>query len=490
MKYQNNKDLAEAQYYLKMLDDFCKSGQVKIPDSTGTAMPWNLKEDPLKDYLIHLFTLKVTIEETGEEVQKFVRQVVNSKIKSKVFYDSVGKFIVECVHHMRFQRQRAWTESHRADDVLDWAPFKRMDEQVWLPLLDQLEQEHAEDGFDKPFFLKLMTGDGASKPENWERLVRDWKVCIDHQVLNKLKDFISLRQNNFETGLVRMMDQITRNMKTKDVSEQRAVQAWELMTNGWTETEFERRLNQVKIQDKYPEIKEIVAKMGRVADANGKDRLTIASGVEMKMEHSAGSDIEGITVGDDLNSLLPLELAQYSDEDMEGLFIYKYRTRRLHLSQYVWHARKDILNTHLSAGRNGRRSGARLLPDRFLRQYPCHRPDGEAQGRAPEENRNHYDGISRSRCSSVRRRWTGAYRARHPAAAYHNPPSIYRRRNIGKEDDDPDVRPSRQRRTPLRECRCALDYRLPDSRSATAAVVEIPGIQGDGYPILWHPHRA
>lgn len=90
MKYQNNKDLAEAQYYLKMLDDFCKSGQVKIPDPTGIAMPWNLKEDPLKDYLIHLFTLKVTIEETGEEVQKFVRQVVNSKIKSKVFYDSVG----------------------------------------------------------------------------------------------------------------------------------------------------------------------------------------------------------------------------------------------------------------------------------------------------------------------------------------------------------------------------------------------------------------
>lgn len=131
-----------------------------------------------------------------------------------------------------------------------------------------------------------------------------------------------------------MMDQITRNMKTKGVSEQRAVQAWELMTNGWTETEFERRLNQVKIQDKYPEIKEIVAKMGRVADANGKDRLTIASGVEMKMEHSAGSDIEGITVGDDLNSLLPLELAQYSDEDMEGLFIYKYRTRRLQTFRY------------------------------------------------------------------------------------------------------------------------------------------------------------
>ena len=333
MNYQTNKDLAEAQYYLKMLDEFCKTGQVVIPEPSANVMPWYLKDDPLMDYLVHLFTLEVTLC-TGEKVRKFEKQVVNSKIKSKVFYDCVGKFIVECVHHMRFQRQRAWTESHRADDVLDWAPFKRMDELVWLPLLDQLEQEHEDDGFDKPFFIRLFAGDGATKNENWERLVRDWKACIERQTLSKLKNFISIRQNNFETGLVRLMDQVTRNIKTKGISEQRAVQAWELMTNGWTETEFERRLNQMKVQDRYPEIKEIVAKMGRVADANGKDRLTIASGVDMKMEHSAGSDIEGITVGDDLNSLLPLELAQYSDEDMEGLFIYKYRTRRLQTFRY------------------------------------------------------------------------------------------------------------------------------------------------------------
>ena len=333
MNYQTNKDLAEAQYYLKMLDEFCKTGQVVIPEPTGSVMPWNLKVDPLKDYLVHLFTLEVTLC-TGEKVRKFERQVVNSKIKGKVFYDCVGKFIVESVHHIRFQRQRAWTENHRADDVLDWTNFKRMDEKVWHPLLNQLAMEHEDDGFDKPFFIRLFQGDGATKNENWERLVSDWKACIERQTLQKLKDYISIRQNNFETGLIRMMDQVTRNIKTKGVSEQRAVQAWELMTNGWTETEFERRLNQMKVQDRYPEIKEIVAKMGRVADANGKDRLTIASGVDMKMEHSAGSDIEGITVGDDLNSLLPLELAQYSDEDMEGLFIYKYRTRRLQTFRY------------------------------------------------------------------------------------------------------------------------------------------------------------
>ncbi len=337
MKYQTSKDLAEAQYYLKMLDDFCKTGQVIIPDSSGNVMPWNTREDPLKDYLIHLFGSEFNTTEmpfSGEDVSKFSLQVKNSKLRAKVFYDTVGKFVVECVHHIRFQRQRAWTESHRAEDVLAWAPFKRMDEEVWRPLLDQLEEEHIQDGFDKSFFLRLFQDTGASRPENWDRLVRDWKVCIERQALAKLKDFIAIRQNNFETGLVRMMDQVTRNIKTKGVSEQRAVQAWEMMKGAWTETEFERRLNEMKIQDRYPAIQEIVAKMGRVADANGKDRLTVASGIEMKMEHSSGSDIEGITVGDDLNSLLPLELAQYSDEDMEGLFIYKYRTRKLQTFRY------------------------------------------------------------------------------------------------------------------------------------------------------------
>lgn len=333
MNYQTNKDFAEAQYYLKMLDDFCKTGRVIMPELPAQVMPWNTKEDPLKDYLVHLFTLKITIA-TGEEVQKFMRQVVNSKIKAKVFYDCVGKFVVECVHHIRFQRQRAWTAYHRAEDVLSWTSFRRMDRQVWHPLLNQLEQDYGADGFDKPFFMRLFQGEGASKSENWERLVRDWKDCIERQTLGKLKNFIAIRQNNFESGLIKMMDQVTRNIKAKGIPESRAVQAWELMSGGWTETEFERKLNQMKIQDRYPEIKEIVAKMGRVADANGKDRLTIASGTDMKMEHSAGSDIEGITVGDDLNSLLPLELAQYSDEDMEGLFIYKYRTRRLQTFRY------------------------------------------------------------------------------------------------------------------------------------------------------------
>ena len=336
MKYQNNKDLAEAQYYLKMVDNFCKTGKVVLPDPPANALPWETGEDPLRVFLIDLFTsYTITMPFTGETECRFALQVRNSKLKAKVFYDQVGKFVVECVHHIRFQRQRAWSESHRADNLLlDREAYRRMDPEEWRPLLNQLETEHAGDGFDKPFFLRLFAHGGAARQDNWERLVRDWKECIKKQTLAKQENYIALRKQNFVTGLIKTMDQMTRTVKDKNIPETRAVQAWELMTGGWTETEFERRLNEMKVQDRYPEIPEIVARMGRTADANGKERLAVASGVDMKIEHSAGSDIEGVTIGDDLNALLPLELAQYCDEDMQALFIYKYRTRRLQTFRY------------------------------------------------------------------------------------------------------------------------------------------------------------
>lgn len=328
LKYQTSKDLVEAQYYLKMLDDFCKTGKVVIPAPSGNVMPWNKEEDTMTDFLVWVFNLKL------DDRYKFQAQVRNSKLKSRVFYDYVGKFIVECVHHIRFQRQRAWSESHRADDILDWPDYKRMDRKWWIPLLHQLEKEHGDEGFDLSFFLRLFSGGGAMKTENWERLAREWKACIERQSQNRLKLFIAARRDTFIKGLTMLMDQMTQCIKRREIPEERALQAWEFMQNGWTETEFERSLNRVEIQDRYPVIREIVAQMGRIADANGKDRLTIASGVDMKMEHSSGSDIEGITVGNDLNTLLPTELAQYSDDDAEGLFFHKYRMRELQNFRY------------------------------------------------------------------------------------------------------------------------------------------------------------
>lgn len=107
-----------------------------------------------------------------------------------------------------------------------------------------------------------------------------------------------------------------------------------MMDGQWTESEFEKRLSIVEIQNKYPEIGDVARRMGRLPDEDGKDRLTVQSGSSHKIEHSSGSDIEGVTIGRDLNALMPLELAQYSDTEMESLFLRKYLTSQLQIFRY------------------------------------------------------------------------------------------------------------------------------------------------------------
>ena len=69
--------------------------------------------------------------------------------------------------------------------------------------------------------------------------------------------------------------------------------------------------------------------MGRLPDEEGRARLTVQTGVSHRLEHSSGSDIEGVTIGRDLNALMPFELAQYSDAELEGVFLRKYLQQAL-----------------------------------------------------------------------------------------------------------------------------------------------------------------
>ena len=107
-----------------------------------------------------------------------------------------------------------------------------------------------------------------------------------------------------------------------------------MMDGQWVESEFEKKLHIVRIQNKYPQIGEVVRKMGRLPDEEGKSRLTVQTGFKHKLDHSAGSDIEGVTIGRDLNALMPAEMAQYTDADLEGLFLKKWVTSRLQVFRY------------------------------------------------------------------------------------------------------------------------------------------------------------
>ena len=79
------------------------------------------------------------------------------------------------------------------------------------------------------------------------------------------------------------------------------------MSGMWNTVDFERIRKIVRIQKEYPEVVKVANKMGRMADDEGQEQLHVAQGNVYKMEHSSKSDILGITVGNDLNALLPTD---------------------------------------------------------------------------------------------------------------------------------------------------------------------------------------
>lgn len=306
--------LTDAKQYIRWLEIYVDTG-----DIVGVGEE-QYKNIPLAAYLYRLMSDPV--------VQM---QVLTSPIRAQVFYSQVGQFIIDCVHFTRFGMQRSWTEMRDAQKVMH---IPTPDQETFQSLLQRIDDDHRQDGFDRDFFEKLMAGGGLQHPENWEKLQRDWVGAIDERFRAESEEHIKARSDAFEQGMNRLMEMADGYVASHGIPMQQALQAWNLMNGQWTESEFERRMNVVRLQDRYPDIPKIVNLMGRKPDSSGREHLTADRGQQMKIEHSAGSDIEGITIGNDLNALLPSEVALFADQRMGDLFMQRYLTHRLQLFRY------------------------------------------------------------------------------------------------------------------------------------------------------------
>lgn len=313
----------DVQRYLKMVEDFVTSGEVPSESNTVKSpyAPWDLFNDPLLAYLIRLMSDPV--------VQV---KVLSSKAAGKVFFVTVGRFIVNCLHNTQFESKRTWTEYQQSREVPDFSGGER---RHWESLVANVGERHKEDGFDEKFFTQLFsTPGGADKQENWEKLRHDWQEAIFDQLCKKEQEWISRQGKQVPLQLDTAYRQMTRITQKLDANDDDAASAYDMMSGTWSESEFERHLHVIKLRDHYPILDEIIKKMGRKADDSGKERLCAAEGTDLMIEHASGSDIEGITIGNDVNALLPSEWAQCADESLEKLFVYKYLTKHLQVFRY------------------------------------------------------------------------------------------------------------------------------------------------------------
>ncbi len=309
----------ELSYYFNMLNHFCETGEIA---GQGVAWPedepWRAYKDPMLQYLAKLMS--------DPEVKV---RVLSSQLCAKVFFTTVGRFIVDCMHHQQFLSQSLRVEARNMKEVAD---LSAGDESAWQKWIAAIGEKHEGDGFDGEFYKRMFSQQVTQ--EKIDKLMDDWGKSVTEHLRQQEEKHIDGRGANMKQNLQRMFDNVNKTMKDERASDEQAVQAWKMMDGRWSESEFMRRLSIVRMQDRYPQLQEVVMKMGRTADSGGRDRLAVSEGSRMKISHSSGSDIEGITIGNDLGSLLPMELATYADKDMEDLFYYRYTRHRLQTFDY------------------------------------------------------------------------------------------------------------------------------------------------------------
>ena len=317
-------DMMDSSKYIKFIELFVTTGRVPSLDrQLMLSRPWeSAEQDPLFDFLVSLMQDK-----------SLAPKVLSSKVRAEIFFTKTGQFINECVHDIKFMHQRAYTEIKRSEDVQTWGKDERR--VMWRKLLADIDGGYADYGFDSRFFMRLFSAeDGVDDELNWEKLSMDWREAMKTRFRLQLAAKLERQRPVLVLRIENALKALDEKIELYGMTEKESLRLWEMTSGTWSETEFEKKLNIVRAADKYPEIEEIVERMGRTADSNGSDRLAVAEGSRMLLEHSSGSDIEGITIGNDLNALLPSELAQYSDDSMVSLFAYKYLTKNLQTFRY------------------------------------------------------------------------------------------------------------------------------------------------------------
>ena len=148
------------------------------------------------------------------------------------------------------------------------------------------------------------------------------------------QDYITERVPKAQALLDKCLEAVPQWLAQHECSDDEFSQCWALMGGVWNVVEFERIRPIVRLQYQYPQVLEVAKVLGRVADSEGPARVPLGMGNKQRMQHSTPSDIEGVGVGNDLSALLPLELAQMADHELDGLFAYKFATRRLQTFAY------------------------------------------------------------------------------------------------------------------------------------------------------------
>jgi hypothetical protein len=261
-------------------------------------------------------------------------QVFGLEIGGSIFTSVIMRFIHDIIDKMKFKSQMAQSDIRQMGEAMRWSYRKKQD--GWQALITMVGEKFGDYGFDKNFYLKTFSQPGRLEKDTttWEKMIADWQQAISQKMKREVSQSIEQMSGAVEKKICNYMDDIPKYLKKEVIDRTEFEQAWGMMNGSWNSSEFQRLLRIVHLQQQYPQITKITNKMGRVADDDGTQWMSIAQGTTLKMEHSSHSDILGVTIGNDINSLMTTEMAYASDEDLEDVFLKRYVSHRLQMFRH------------------------------------------------------------------------------------------------------------------------------------------------------------
>ena len=301
---------AEGWHYVNILDGFVKTGI--LPDRSGQCVT-----DYLENYLYEVM---------GDPF--VIYNVLSDDVKARVFYDNMLAFIKQIVTREKFRTSCAQGQLQKMRHALQWSERKKRD--GWRRLLSEINDEFREFGFDERYYREKFGSEGGlADDELWKKMVDDWSKAFDRRRQEQQRhDVDEIRERNSRT-LKQNLESIPEYLKRHDVEKEMFFQAWGMMGGQWNTLVFEQYLRVVKVQKRYPQLERIANLMGRIADDDGTERMSVAYGGGMKLEHASKSDILGVRLGQDIRSMLPFECALCGDDVLYDVFLYRYATNSL-----------------------------------------------------------------------------------------------------------------------------------------------------------------
>ncbi|MCQ2204692.1 MAG: hypothetical protein MJZ15_09655 [Bacteroidales bacterium] len=298
----------------------------------------SLLGNPITDYLIGVFG--------NPNIQL---KVLTDKVFATIFKDHLLRFVDMVLNRVKFDFARKQAEMKGVAEAIDWSPDARWGSRDdshstngQQALLDQLGENYDRFGLHSEYYRKEFDKGEKTNEEIWASINRDYQVALSEHFRDVERREIA---QSGEMTLKKIEDH---SEKAREFNSENGVsdgdfqQIWNLTGGLFMPHEMRRLLKLVRLQDEHPELVKVANRMGHVLDSDGTDTLEVALGNVQDLVHSSRSDIEGITVGRDVSSMLPVDKALMADDSLDDLFVYKYITGSLQNFRYKSESTKPM----------------------------------------------------------------------------------------------------------------------------------------------------